>query len=335
VALKMPTYIQEAIDQSGLDINKTAPTPCANSLLNVDDTSPQLPTQRAETLHSIVAKLIYVGTRTRTDILLALAFLCGRVSAPTEQDEKKLRRLLEYLNGTKDMPLILGADNLTTFYTWVDASFATHTDMRSHTGGAISFGRGAIICKSTKQKINTKSSTEAELIGASDYLPHTLYVRMFMEAQGYPIKQATFYQDNESAIKLETNGKLSSGQRTRHIDIRYFFITDHCKRHNVTITHCPTNAMLADFFTKPLQGAQFKKYRAVLLGHEHISTLTATTKQPPGERVENQNCDSRTSGFATNPSSTSSTSTSTQATSITPTKSGLQQPHSFAKYPES
>ena len=83
----------------------------------------------------------------------------------------------------------------------------------------ISFGRGGIISKSKKQNINTKSSTKAELIGASDYLPHTLYVKMFMEAQGYPITKAVFYQDNESAIKRERNGKASCGQRSCHIDI--------------------------------------------------------------------------------------------------------------------
>ena len=119
--------------------------------------------------------------------------------------------------------------------TWVDASFATHHDMRSHTGGVISFGRGGIICKSKKQNINTKSSTEAELIGASDYLPHTLYVKMFMEAQGYPITKAIFYQDNESAIKMERNGKALCGQRSRRIDIRYFFISDHSKSRNIDI----------------------------------------------------------------------------------------------------
>ena len=164
-----------------------------------------------------------MGTRARTDILLALGFLCSRVSAPTEQDEKKLKRLLEYLRGTKEMPLRLGADSLNQSMMWVDASFDVHPDMRSHTGGVISFGWGGIICKSKKQNTNTKSSTEAELIGASDYLPHTLCVKMLMEAQGYPIKKATFYQDNESAIKMEQNGRASCGQRSRHIDIRYFF----------------------------------------------------------------------------------------------------------------
>ena len=170
--------------------------------------------------------------------------------------------------------------------TWVDASFAVHDDMRSHTGGVISFGRGGILCKSKKQKINTKSSTEAELIGASDYLPHTLYVKMFMEAQGYPITKALFYQDNESAIKMESNGKASCGQRSRHIDIRYFFIADHSKRQDIDIVHCPTEDMLADFFTKPLQGSLFRKFRAVLLGHEHINSLDHHALRPtPEERV--------------------------------------------------
>jgi hypothetical protein len=269
----MPTYIQEAIDDSGLIISKDAPSPCASSLLTVDPDSPLLGRKRADSFHSIVAKLIYVGTRARTDILLALAFLCGRVRQPTEQDEKKLRRLLEYLRGTKDLALRLGADSLTKFMTWVDASFAIHPDMRSHTGGVISFGRGGIICKSKKQHLNGKSSTEAEIIGASDYLPHTLYVKMFMEAQGYPIETALFYQDNESAIKMARNGKASCGQRSRHIDIRHFFITDHSKRRNISIVHCPTEHMLADFFTKPLQGSLFRKFRSVLLGHAHTSSL--------------------------------------------------------------
>ena len=289
-SIHMPSYLQEAIDDSGLIIAKDAPSPCASGLLTIDKGSPILGKKRAETFHSIVAKLIYVGTRARTDILLSLAFLCGRVREPTEQDEKKLRRLLEYLRGTKDLALRLGADSLNKFMTWVDASFAIHPDMRSHTGGVISFGRGGIICKSRKQRLNCKSSTEAELIGASDYLPHTLYVKMFMEAQGYPIDTTIFYQDNESAIKMERNGKASCGQRSRHIDIRYFFITDHCKRRNIDIVHCPTEDMLADYFTKPLQGSLFRKFRSVLLGHAHISSLNHHGRETVNEeRVESGN----------------------------------------------
>ena len=72
------------------------------------------------------------------------------------------------------LTLIIGADQLDHIRTWVDASYATHADMKSHTGGMISFGTGSLFCKSTKQKLNTKSSTEAELVGASDYLVNTM-----------------------------------------------------------------------------------------------------------------------------------------------------------------
>jgi hypothetical protein len=124
-----------------------------------------------------------------------------------EQDWKKLQRVLEYLHRTIDNVLILGAENITTIQTWVDASYAVHEDMKSHTGGTISFGRGALLRKSTKQKLNTKSSTEAELVGASDYLPNTIWTKYFLEAQGYEIKKNIYNQDNQSAIRLEKMGR--------------------------------------------------------------------------------------------------------------------------------
>jgi hypothetical protein len=105
---------------------------------------------------------------------------------------------LEYIKGTLDFEYVVGADELGRMRTWVDAAYAIHTDMRSHTGGVISFGRGGIACKSTKQKLNTKSSTEAEFVGASEYLPNTVWVKMFMQAQGYNITENAFEQDNEA-----------------------------------------------------------------------------------------------------------------------------------------
>ena len=88
----------------------------------------------------------------------------------------KLKRLLEYLYGTYDLPLILGADDIQTMYTFVNASYAVHHNMKSHTGGVITFGRGGIACKSTKQKLVTKSSTEAELVGSISYRPKVFLI---------------------------------------------------------------------------------------------------------------------------------------------------------------
>ena len=87
-------------------------------------------------------------------------------------------------------------------------------------------GVGVMHHKTSKQKLNTKSSTETEIVGASDYLPHAIWIKRFMEDQGYNIKKCVYYQDNESAMRLEKNGTVSSGEKTRHIHIRYFLIKD-------------------------------------------------------------------------------------------------------------
>ena len=99
-----------------------------------------------------------------------------------------------------------------------------HCDMRSHTGGAMSLGKGVIYGTSTCQKLNTRSSTEAELVTVDDCMSQVLWTRYFFDAQGYNINDCMVYQDNKSAILLEKNGRASSSKRTRHINIRYYFV---------------------------------------------------------------------------------------------------------------
>jgi hypothetical protein len=72
-------------------------------------------------------------------------------------------------------------------------------------------------------------------------------------------QQPHIVQDKKSAILLETNGKKSSGKRTRALNICYFFLTDQVEKGNVTIVYCPTDDMVGDFHTKPLQGEKFRK----------------------------------------------------------------------------
>ena len=76
------------------------------------------------------------------------------------------------------------------------------------------------------------------------------------------------YQDNQSAIKMEKNGRHSCTGNSRHIDIRYFFIKDRVKSGAIEVVYCPTDKMVADFFTKPLQGSMFSVYRKTIMGHD-------------------------------------------------------------------
>ena len=87
----------------------------------------------------------------------------------------------------------------------------------------MTLGLGAITSFSRKQKINGKSSTEAELFGMDDALPQILWMRYFMENQGYRIEDNILYQDNKSVMLLEKNGKSSSSKRTKHTKVRYFY----------------------------------------------------------------------------------------------------------------
>ena len=94
--------------------------------------------------------------------------------------------------------------------------------MKRQTGGVMSLGMGVLHAKSSKQKLNVKSPTEAELVGVSDYLPHSIWLLMFMSAQGCEIIDNTPYQDNQSTILMLKNGRNSCTGNSWHIHIRYF-----------------------------------------------------------------------------------------------------------------
>ena len=175
---------------------------------------------------------------------------------------------MKFLNGTKDKKLRLSVDNIKCIKWYVDAAFAMHADYKSHTGATMTFGEGAVQSISQKQKLNTRSSTEAELVAADDAAVMILWTKLFLEEQGYTVEKNILYQDNKSAILLEENGRKSSGKRTRALNVRYFFLTDQVEKGNLTVTYCPTDAMIGDFMSKPLQGSKFHQFSDDIMGVE-------------------------------------------------------------------
>ncbi len=122
-------------------------------------------------------------------------------------------------------------------------------------------GREFPISVSSKQKLNTKSLNESEFVGVDNMMPIILWTYYFLLSQGYGVIENLWLQDNKTSILLERNGKASSGKRTRHINICYFFITDQVNMKELTIEWCPTKQMVADFITKPIQGSHFRHIR--------------------------------------------------------------------------
>ena len=268
VKIDMIDYMKSMVEEfpEKLQPSDTAPTPAAENLF-AEGTCPSLDAKQAKDFHTFVAKALFACKRARPDIHTATIAMTTRVKDPKEDDWKRLSRMMRYINGTLQDKLILAADDLHVFKWHVDSAFAVHPDFKSHTGGALTLGVGTPITQSRKHKLNTRSSTEAELVATDDMSTMILWTKLFMEAQGYDIKENILYQDNKSTILLVNNGKKSSSKRTRAINIRYFFLTDQVEKGNLVVEYMPTTEMIGDFFSKPLQGKLFEKFRKQIMGH--------------------------------------------------------------------
>ena len=226
----------------------------------------KLDEKRGTAFHRAVAQLLFVCPRARKDIQKATSFLTKKVRYPDEYDWVKLKHLLRYSRQTINMPLILRVDSLKIIKWWVDASYAVHLDMRGHTGATMSFVGVSVTGIAKNHKINVKSSTEAELIGARKSLPQMLWTQYSIEAQCFTIDESIILQNNLRAMLLEQNGMASSSKQTNHIRVRYYLIKYCIAVGDIAVKHCPTKEILSYHFTKPLQGALFRKFRAEIQG---------------------------------------------------------------------
>ena len=130
---------------------------------------------------------------------------------------------------TVHLPLVIGADNSGTL-TWnIYSSFAVYPDCKIHTGAYLTLGYGSVLSLSSKQKVNTKSTTEAELVGVDDKMTFVMWMKHFFESQvrsinvNSPLKSfgsdVTIEQVNTSAIQLGRKGWKLYGKRIKHINV--------------------------------------------------------------------------------------------------------------------
>ena len=211
--------------------------------------------------HNIVAKTLHDTKMARPDTCTAIVFLKTRVRATNYDDLAKLVHMLQYLRGTSKLSLTLSANGSGILKWWLNASFSFHPNMRGHSGGGLSLGRVLPIFSSTKQNINTKSSMETEIMVVDNFMPAIWWTRYFIALQGYNVSYNSLQQDNKSSIILGDNGKSSSRKITKHINIRYFFITDRVNNGEVKVFRFPTGDMIGDYITKPLQGAYVQEFQ--------------------------------------------------------------------------
>jgi hypothetical protein len=265
--VSMVKYLKGVIEGFPEQITGKSPTPAGDRLFDIRDEKERklLDEERAVAFHHTTAQLLFMATRARRDIQTAVAFLTTRVKSPDEDDWGKLKRVLRYLNGTKYLKLCISVNDLGILKWYVDGSHNVHWDCKGHAGAMFTMGEGAVSSYSRKVKLNTRSSTETELVGADMYMPEMLWSLYFMQSQGYNVEIIELFQDNKSTELLMNNGRFSSGKKTKHIKAKFFFVKDRIDAGEMKVTHCPTEEMWADVLTKPLQGKAFRLMRSKLM----------------------------------------------------------------------
>jgi len=222
VTLNMKKYIEDMMgqfEQENADEIKIVKTPANNNLFQTRKTTESMMLSKHQSMqfHSNGAKMLFLAKRGRPDILLADSFLTTRVKALNTDDRKKLLRVLGYLKGTIDLDLTITCKDLSVLNWYIDGSYAVHEEMKGHSGSVLMIGDNVVLSRSNKQKINTGSSAEAELIAVDDTLPTVQWTRLFMKDQGYDL-ETVMKEDNKSTMLLMKNGRLSSGKRTKHLE---------------------------------------------------------------------------------------------------------------------
>jgi len=242
-----------------------------------DQQRDKMPPYLQEFFRSSVASCLYVARKCRFDIPATVAYLSTRTMKASYCDLHKLQRLISYLHFSKDTELVLCPKGIFV-EVYVDASFACHNTCRSHTGCAICIGGCFIHARSVKQKVNSKSSCEAEVIAMSDSAGMILWMNQFLEELGYTdLPPVHIHEDNSSAITLWQSG-FPRNDASKHLAPRYFFVTDLVLRNLVSIDHIITEEQIADLLTKGMVGDKFYGFRnKILNGFTTRDTLASNT----------------------------------------------------------
>ncbi|GJT74223.1 hypothetical protein Tco_1040948 [Tanacetum coccineum] len=187
----------------------------------------------------------------RPDLQFAIC-MCARYQArPTEKHLNAVKRIFRYLKGTVHRGLWYPKDSSTALTAFADVDHAGCQDTRRSTSGSIQLlGDKLVSWSSKRQKSAAISSMEAEYIALSGCCAQVLWMRSQLTDYGFGFNKIPMYCDNKSAIALCCNNVQHS--RSKHIDIRFYFIKEHVENGVIELYFVNTEYQLADIFTKSL-----------------------------------------------------------------------------------
>lgn len=246
ISIGQRCYAERVLEKYRMESSHPVSTPC-NYLPNY-----VLPLKEKFPYREAVGSLMYLAVMTRPDISYAVGVASRDLEEPTSEIVLWVKRILRYLRGTTGMKLQF-ASNSTKLYLngYCDADYAGCTETRRSTSGYVfQLGAVSISWRSERQRIVATSTTEAEFIAAAEAVKELIWLRRLLrEVLGSSIN-ATLHIDNQGAMKLIENPVHH--KRTKHIDVRYFFIREKFHKGLFILKGVRTNEQAADIFTKGL-----------------------------------------------------------------------------------
>ena len=211
---------------------------------------------------SVVGSLMYAQVCTRPDIAFAVGVLGRYLNDPGRQHWQAAKKVLRYLQGTKDLMLTYRQTNILDVVGYCDSDFAgCIDDNKSTTGYVFMMGGGAVSWKSVKQTLTASSTMEAEYIACYEASCNAVWLRNFISALGIvdsisrPLK---LFCDNSAAVAFSKNVRSTS--RSKHISVKFYFVKEKVAESLIDVQYISTHSMLADPLTKGLPIAVFQEH---------------------------------------------------------------------------
>nr|GEX83985.1 retrovirus-related Pol polyprotein from transposon TNT 1-94 [Tanacetum cinerariifolium] len=210
----------------------------------------------------MIGSLMYLIT-TRTDIQFSTVLCVRYQSNPNESHLTPVKRILRYLKGTLTLGLYYPKCSGFDLKGYSDSNYVGCNMDRKSTSGACQILGVKLVCWSAKKHQSVAmSSTEAEYVATARCCASILWMKSQLSDYDIHYKMVPIFCDNTSTISISNNPVLHS--RTKHIDIRYYFIRDHILKGDIKLHFIPTEYQLADIFTKPLDELTFTRLKAEL-----------------------------------------------------------------------
>jgi hypothetical protein len=230
VTMTMNDFIQELIKECPDNLMKgTSTTPAPAHLFAVDRDCEKPKDDERVIFHHLTAKILYLAKKTRPDLLTAVSFLSTRMLAPDKDDWKKLGRCLRYLRDNVTLAHTLEADGTGVVRWWVDASYGVHLDLHSHTGATLSLGKGCAYSLSRIQQLNTRSFTEAELVGVNDTMNLIIWTRLFRKHKGMRLSITSYIRITRAQYCWNTTENVKQQTDQTHRDPIFLCYRQHWK----------------------------------------------------------------------------------------------------------